>query len=212
MRTPVTACMAALVLAAPVSAQEPRPLPPGEEGEAILYQARNLAGYGILVTRPRPDLRLDWRVGSIEVLGGGWEVCQRPNFQGQCMRVNSSRSNIAAWQGTVQSVRPVDRSGWRAIAQAALDNGAARGSLPLWGISRYSRIRLCFGGRATQVSAVRINFGDGGPPQDIAMDAVVPAGACSGDIAVVRGRGEMASVDLTYAAVPEGATVEVFAR
>lgn len=95
-----------LALAAPAVAQQ---------AEATIYRDRNFNGPAVAVAQPQPNLALRFRVQSIRVASGTWELCPQPNFRGNCLSVSQSSNNLArdyGWGGTLQSMRPMQDDGW----------------------------------------------------------------------------------------------------
>lgn len=51
---------------------------------ATIYRDGGYRGTAVYAPSARPNLNLSWRVNSIRVHSGSWELCSRPNFEGTC--------------------------------------------------------------------------------------------------------------------------------
>lgn len=100
-RTPRMALWAAFALFALVTsaaAQEERIFrPPGggnAQGEISLYRAPGYAGPYIRAQTAVPDLGINWRIRSIRVGEGEWQLCTGPNYTGECTNLDRDLSVI----------------------------------------------------------------------------------------------------------------------
>jgi hypothetical protein len=78
----------------------------------VLYEGRDFHGRSVAVDRPDRYLADDiGRTRSLTARGGGWEVCERPDFQGRCMTLRGDISDLRAYgfSGPVGSARPLVR-------------------------------------------------------------------------------------------------------
>jgi hypothetical protein len=78
----------------------------------ILYGDTGFRGQSMTLGGPATSLGgLANRVQSIQVTGGSWQLCDRPNFQGRCVSVSTNLSDLKFVQmnGRVMSVRPERR-------------------------------------------------------------------------------------------------------
>ena len=120
LRAVLAACAAigVIPLAAPAPAQMTRPMPPprpmpGPEPEAIIYRDAGFNGPAVAVSQEQPDLRLAWRVNSIRIKAGEWQVCEKPNFRGTCIVYRNDTpllGNVISGR-KVQSMRLI--GGWQ---------------------------------------------------------------------------------------------------
>ncbi|TCD04121.1 hypothetical protein EYB45_09420 [Erythrobacteraceae bacterium CFH 75059] len=102
---------AAILLMAGVPAQAQR------SGELVLYSDIGFRGQTFVITGPRENVRVPFRVRSAQVAAGDtWEICPQTRYRGACNTVIDSQGNIA-W--TVQSARPSRQSGGLAPANPA---------------------------------------------------------------------------------------------
>lgn len=77
--------------------------------EIIIHRDRNFNGPAVVERRADPNLQLPWSIGSVRVMGGSWEFCERPNFRGACTIVNRSVRDMRELDigRRIGSVRPV---------------------------------------------------------------------------------------------------------
>ena len=78
----------------------------------VLYEGRDFHGRSVEVDHPDRYLAEDLgRIRSLSTHGGGWEVCERPDFQGRCMTLRGDISDLRAYgfNGPVGSARPLVR-------------------------------------------------------------------------------------------------------
>ncbi|HEX5474631.1 MAG TPA: beta/gamma crystallin-related protein [Vicinamibacterales bacterium] len=75
----------------------------------VLFDGRGYRGAAATVDGERSRMGgAGRRVSSLQVLGGRWEVCDRPDFKGHCATVVSSVPNVAALGlNRIESVRPL---------------------------------------------------------------------------------------------------------
>ncbi|MFM7348876.1 MAG: beta/gamma crystallin-related protein [Erythrobacter sp.] len=85
--------------------------PPAMQAEAIIYRDANYQGPAVNVSQPEGNLGLAWRVNSVRVRSGEWQLCERPNFRGNCRNVNRDTPVFAIRGITVQSMRPTGNGG-----------------------------------------------------------------------------------------------------
>ena len=111
----LTLALAAGFNAPAAMAQEgaaPASLAPG--GAATIYRDRNFSGPAVSVGQDNPNLRLNFRVNSIRLQGGAWELCSQANYRGNCITVRQTTSDLGRalnWGGTLQSMRR-SGNGW----------------------------------------------------------------------------------------------------
>lgn len=93
------------------AAQEDKMWRPDPAPEAIIYRDAGYQGPAVNVSEPQPNLGLAWRVNSIRVRAGRWELCERINYRGNCQIIESDRPILGRpLRGLmVQSMRPL---GW----------------------------------------------------------------------------------------------------
>jgi hypothetical protein len=86
----------------------PRPLPM-PDAEAIIYRDMNFRGPAVNVSQAQPNLDLRFQIRAIRLVKGEWEVCTRPNYNGNCARVTRSYANTSSLGvgHVIQSMRPV---------------------------------------------------------------------------------------------------------
>lgn len=105
----VLAGAAALAAAGPAVSQETMTRPGMPGPEATIYRDAAYNGPAVYVNGARPNLGLVWRVNSIRVKSGSWQLCERPNYQGRCVTFQRDTPMIRLNQGEVfQSMRPLN--------------------------------------------------------------------------------------------------------
>jgi hypothetical protein len=109
-----------------VAAQEDRMLRPEQRPEAIIYRDAGFQGPAVNVREAKPDLGLAWRVGSIRVRAGRWQLCERRNYRGKCETIDADRAVLGRpLRGIeVQSMRPI---GWNPPSGEPGRNPSLRG-------------------------------------------------------------------------------------
>lgn len=105
------AAVVGLSLTASAVAQQGPPARPTPQpaAEAIIYRDANYQGPAVNVHAAQPNLGLRWQVRSIRLVRGSFEVCTRPNYNGDCIRVTRSYADTSPLGigYTIQSMRPV---------------------------------------------------------------------------------------------------------
>ncbi|MFN3863297.1 MAG: beta/gamma crystallin-related protein [Erythrobacter sp.] len=140
-----------------VAAQDDKMLRPEPQPEAIIYRDAGYQGPAVNVSQPQPNLGLAWRVGSIRVRAGRWQVCERANYRGDCQTIATDRPVLGRpLRGiAVQSMRPL---GWNPPSGEPGRNPSLRGmaaefySAPARG---GFRVQACSSGGATATCAAR---------------------------------------------------------
>ncbi|WP_199555025.1 beta/gamma crystallin-related protein [Sandaracinobacteroides hominis] len=82
--------------------------------EATIYRDTNFRGPAVAVSRPNPNMQLNFQVFSLRVSRTPWELCSQPNFRGTCITIRQSTADLRRsynWPGPLQSMRPAD-GGW----------------------------------------------------------------------------------------------------
>lgn len=85
----------------------------GNDAEATVYRDAGFNGPAVTVTRPEYNMGLSWRVQSVRVRSGRWELCEEPGYRGDCWTVDRDTGLFGpAFKGRrVQSMRPVGFGG-----------------------------------------------------------------------------------------------------
>ena len=76
----------------------------------LVFEGPNFTGRRVTIEDARTSLL--GTAASIQVVGGRWQVCDRPDYGGNCMIVNADVANISdlyALRGRVASLRPAVR-------------------------------------------------------------------------------------------------------
>ncbi|MCB2062880.1 MAG: hypothetical protein KDE25_05380 [Novosphingobium sp.] len=98
----------AIAAASPLIAQDDKMARP--EPEAIIYRDAGFNGPAVNVRSDKTNMGLAWRVNSIRVRSGEWQLCERTNFRGNCRTFKADNSRILLYRGiVVQSMRPTNR-------------------------------------------------------------------------------------------------------
>lgn len=100
-----------LLLSSPAASQEDKMLrPPQAAPEATFYRDLNFNGPAVFVNEPKANLQLNWRVNSIRIRSGQWQLCERPNFRGTCRTYDRDTIMLGTpLRGReVQSMRPLN--------------------------------------------------------------------------------------------------------
>lgn len=111
---PVTVgVVAAVGLAQLGLGQDDRAYRPPAPPEAIIYRDLGYSGPAVNVSQAQPNMGLAWRVNSIRVRSGRWELCERTNFRGTCRSYDADNAMLGnPLRGvTVQSMRPMGGGG-----------------------------------------------------------------------------------------------------
>jgi len=81
--------------------------------EATIYRDIGYSGPAVAISQTNGDLGLAWPVNSIRVGSGRWQLCERPNFRGDCRTVDSDTPRLGSLlRGIrIQSIRPLGGGG-----------------------------------------------------------------------------------------------------
>lgn len=105
------------------AAQDDKMLRPPAQPEAIIYRDAGYKGPAVNVSRSEANLGLAFRINSIRVTSGEWQLCERPNFAGNC-RVYDKDTALLGLRGIeVQSMRPIGWGGGGGGGQQPLEPG-----------------------------------------------------------------------------------------
>jgi hypothetical protein len=173
-----------------------RPIEVGRAHEIVIYRDRNYDGPAVSIPEDQPNLRLVWTVSSARVLNGVWELCERPNYQGSCLTLSASSSNLG--HRTVQSARAVRlNAGWRVLGDAAINRvGWDQRTIQVRGNPTMSALRFC-------AERTRIRFHDARARftnnrfQTLRVPSQVDSGSCTDAFLLSGGRQNISSVDVT---------------
>ncbi len=79
------------------------------EPRLVVFEGTNFSGRRVTIGDARNSLL--GNTGSLQVVGGRWQVCDRPDFGGNCVMVNGDIANITELnlRGRVASLRPIVR-------------------------------------------------------------------------------------------------------
>lgn len=121
-----------------------------QDSGVTIYRDSFYRGPAAFVGEAKPNMGLAWPVNSIRVHRGSWDLCERPNYQGQCLTFTRDTTILGSpdWGMTVQSIRP---TGGGLIGVEA-DNRILRGKYAEFHTqpeSRGYRIPACPAGRLT---------------------------------------------------------------
>lgn len=109
MRARHRAMLACLVLAGTtaVGSAQPMTKPAPGQAEATIYRDANFSGPAVAIQAEEPDLGLAWRVRSIRVPSGSWQLCTERNYRGTCVTVDRDRNRLGPFGAglIVQSAR-----------------------------------------------------------------------------------------------------------
>lgn len=115
-----------------------------------IYRDSFFRGPAVFVGEAKQDLGLAWPVNSIRVYSGSWDLCERPNYQGNCRTISGDTTILGSTTRgmTVQSIRPAGGS----LIGVEADNQVLRGRYTEFHTqpeSRGYRIPACPVGRPT---------------------------------------------------------------
>jgi hypothetical protein len=104
---PVTIAGLALAGTGAFVAAQPQTKPLPANPEATIYRDTNFSGPAVAIQAQEPDLGLAWRVRSIRVPSGSWQLCSERNYRGTCVTVDRDRDRLGLFGAglTVQSAR-----------------------------------------------------------------------------------------------------------
>jgi hypothetical protein len=85
----------------------------GNNAEATVYRDAGYNGPAVTATRAEPNMGLSWRVQSVRVRSGRWELCEEPVYRGDCWTVDRDTPLFGpAFKGRrVLSMRPIGGNG-----------------------------------------------------------------------------------------------------
>lgn len=113
-------------ISAPAISQDDKMARPPQGPEATFYRDINFQGPAVFVSGPNPNLGLAWRVNSIRVKSGRWELCEQTNYRGPCRTYDRDTIMLGSpLRGRqVQSIRP---TGWNGSPGEPGSNQSLRG-------------------------------------------------------------------------------------
>ena len=92
----------------PVGYEGPNPNPNPNPGiySITIYDRANYRGTP--TSFERADRNINKRLGSLQIGGGNWVICDGPNFTGQCMSVGENIADLGVYNlgSTIRSIRP----------------------------------------------------------------------------------------------------------
>lgn len=91
-----------------LSQTKPAPLPAGMP-EATIYRDAGYRGPAVAISYEQPNLGLTWRVNSIRVKSGRWQLCEQSYYRGNCRTVERDTPllGLPGRGMAVQSVREI---------------------------------------------------------------------------------------------------------
>ncbi len=81
---------------------------PPSRPQIVLYDGANFRGRSLTVDADEPTLRFySSYTGSLRVLSGEWQLCDRPNYFGNCVAISDSVSDLSrlSLRGPIVSIR-----------------------------------------------------------------------------------------------------------
>jgi len=139
------------------AAQQDKMWRPEAPPEAIIYRDAGYQGPAVNVSAANPNLGLAWRVNSIRVRSGSWQLCEKTGYRGACRTIDADRPVLGnALRGiAVQSMRPLGGSGGSGEPGANPSlRGMASEFYPAPARNGY-RVLACASGNATTSCAQR---------------------------------------------------------
>jgi hypothetical protein len=150
------ALAAAVFPFAVAGAQDDKMWRPPAQPEATFYRDMNYSGPAVYVNEAKPNLQLNWPVNSIRIKSGRWQLCEQPNFRGECRTYD--RDTVMMYRPytgrRVQSMRPV---GWSPPGEQGANpslRGMAAQFFPAPATNGY-RVLACPNGSASSSCAAR---------------------------------------------------------
>ena len=192
-----------LLIPAPIQSQQPitRPAPPlqpqavGQPREIIIYRDRNFDGPAVAIPRDEPNLRLVWTVNSVRVRGGTWQLCERANFQGSCLTVSESQSNLG--HRRVQSARMTRERAWREVNTTDVSRvGWTHRVIRVPGTPRVHEVRLCAERNRIRLHDARARFSNN-RFQTLHLPSQLASGRCTNAIRLASAPRNLSSVEVT---------------
>lgn len=190
-----------------------RPLQTGGVGEATLYHDPEFSGSAVGVTGARADLGLRWKVRSIRVERGTWQLCERKNFEGKCFHIDSSQRQLPNDRRTVQSMRPVYDGGWELVGEREVRDASQRDTIISWGHTGHRQVRICVEGQTVRFYDVELVYFFNGK-KEVPVRTFISDGQCTRDIDL-EGVKDISFVNMVYETFSLGngrAIVQVYAR
>jgi hypothetical protein len=131
-----------------------------ETGSATLFRAAAYGGTAVTVRNDDGNLRLPWRVQSIRVRDGRWQVCEQAFYRGNCRTIDRDIPLLSLRGIEVQSIRRIQMP---TPEQPILDPQPANGQTLRGNFAQFFvapqinrlRVRACNTGTATAACAAR---------------------------------------------------------
>jgi hypothetical protein len=176
-------------------ARRPTPQP---VHEIIIYRDRNYSGPAVSIRQDESNLRLVWTVNSARVHSGTWQLCERANFQGPCLTLSRSESNLG--HRRVQSVRLSQRA-WRELGRTNVFRlGWINTTIDVRDHPVMPEIRLCAESTAIRLHHGRVRFTNG-LFQTLRLPSQINSGQCSDPIAITGNRRNLRTIEVTASSV-----------
>jgi len=192
---PAFACSVLLLAPGPIASQTERRPTPVPRPEIVIYRDRNFSGPAIAIPQDQPNLRLVWTVSSALVRGGTWQLCERPNYQGACLTLSESNSNLN--RRRVQSVRAIRLPAWRVLGRANVSRfGWDHRVIRISGNPRLSELRLCAEQNRVRLHDARVRFTNN-LFQALRVPSQLASGSCTAPLVLNTPRRNVSSVEVT---------------
>ena len=92
-----------------------------ERAEATLFREMNFRGTPVVLRGENANINISWNPRSVRVQSGRWELCEQPNFRGNCQTVERDTPMLGGLRGgVIRSARPLNtggNDGWNSGAQ-----------------------------------------------------------------------------------------------
>lgn len=140
------------------TAQQDKMLRPPEAAEAIIYRDAGYKGPAVNVSRAEANLGLAFRINSIRVTSGRWQVCEKANYRGTCRTFDRDMPLLGLRGIKVQSMRPEGGNGGTLPGGEQGSNPNLRGMAAQFYAApalRGYRVEACATGSATASCAQR---------------------------------------------------------
>lgn len=89
------------------------PAPPGgwpaPGSQITVFRAPDFKGPSVTLNTPQQDLRLGWKIRSVQVRSGNWQLCPMAGYRGDCAVATRNVADLASLglRGDVSSLRPI---------------------------------------------------------------------------------------------------------
>jgi hypothetical protein len=154
--------------------------------ELTFFSNPGFSGAQFTVTGPRTSLNIPFSPRSAILRGGGgWEVCSRRDYSGECVTVRTNERDLRLAGSRALSARPagMPQTPWREIARLSVRDRAEQDTASLRSSERFKELMVCAERNTVRLRRAEVRS-ENGRWQRLFLPLALPAGECSKGIAL----------------------------